>query len=220
MLKYVQSLKIANLIYRYGRYEVLSGFINGVFLIFIAFLVLKESVERVLHPQEVNTDKLLIVSSLGLCVNLVGVFAFHDLHDHGGGGGGGGHSHSHGHSHGHGHGHGKGKEGEDHHDEDEKHDHKKKEHKKKEKKKKQSINVFGVYMHIIADTLGSIAVIISSILIEWKGWVIADPICSFCISIFILLGIYPLLKGSSDILLQCTPEDFEHNLEESIAKVS
>jgi zinc transporter 5/7 len=83
--------------------EVLSGFINGIFLIFIAFAILLESVERYYHPQDINTDKLLLVSCLGLAVNLVGVVAFHDLH---GGGGDHGHSHSHGHSHGHDHGHG------------------------------------------------------------------------------------------------------------------
>ena len=59
--------------------------------------------ERFFHPQEINTDKLLLVSCLGLVVNLIGVFAFHDLH--GGGGDHGGHSHSHGHGHGHSHGH-------------------------------------------------------------------------------------------------------------------
>jgi cation diffusion facilitator family transporter len=85
--------------FRYGRVEVVSGFINGIFLIFIAFAVLLESMERFFHPQEINTDKLLLVSTLGLVVNLIGVFAFHDLH---GGGGDHGHSHSHGHSHGHG----------------------------------------------------------------------------------------------------------------------
>lgn len=45
----------------------------------------------------------MLVSCLGLGVNLVGLFAFHDLHDHGDEGE---HGHSHGHSHGHDHGHG------------------------------------------------------------------------------------------------------------------
>jgi len=74
-------------------------------------------------------------------------------------------------------------------------------------------------MHIVADTLGSVAVIISSSLIQWKGWVIADPICSFCISILIFAGTYPLLKGSSEILLQCTPEDFEKKQEKCFSKL-
>lgn len=71
--------------YGYGRVQVLSGFVNAVFLMFIAFFVLMESIERFLEPQEIKTERLLLVSTLGLCVNLIGVFAFHS-HSHGHGG--------------------------------------------------------------------------------------------------------------------------------------
>ena len=37
--------------YGYGRTEVLSGFINAIFLIFVAFYILLESAERILEPQ-------------------------------------------------------------------------------------------------------------------------------------------------------------------------
>jgi zinc transporter 5/7 len=63
--------------YGYGRYEVLSGFVNGIFLIFVAFSVLAESIERILEPPEITTDNLLLVSVLGLLVNLVGLYWFH-----------------------------------------------------------------------------------------------------------------------------------------------
>lgn len=68
------------LLSRYGRFEVISGFVNGIFLVFIAITVLLESAERFLHPQAIKTDNLFLVATLGLCVNLIGVFAFHDLH--------------------------------------------------------------------------------------------------------------------------------------------
>lgn len=73
--------------YGFGRVKVLSGFLNGVFLLFIGSFVLFESVSRLLAPPEIKSEKLLIVSVLGLCVNLVGIWAFHDLHgggEHGG----------------------------------------------------------------------------------------------------------------------------------------
>jgi Co/Zn/Cd efflux system component len=38
--------------------------------------VLWESLERFFEPPEVNTDRLLLVSVLGLLVNLLGVWAF------------------------------------------------------------------------------------------------------------------------------------------------
>lgn len=46
-------------------------------------------------------------------------------------------------------------------------------------------NMRGVFLHVLADTLGSIGVIVSTILIEQFGWFIADPLFSFycCINI-------------------------------------
>ena len=49
---------------------------NGVFLVFVAFFVFTESVERLMEPPEVSTDRLLLVSVLGFIVNLVGIFVF------------------------------------------------------------------------------------------------------------------------------------------------
>lgn len=74
--------------YGFGRVQVLSGFVNAIFLMFIAFFVLMESIERFLEPQEIKTERLLLVSVMGLMVNLVGIYAFHS------------HSGAHGHSHG------------------------------------------------------------------------------------------------------------------------
>ncbi|TFK74899.1 cation efflux protein [Pluteus cervinus] len=101
--------------YGYGRIETLSGFANGIFLILISVFIIFEAVQRILEPPEMNTSQLLLVSSLGLAVNLFGMFAMGGHHHHvraflvatfrANKGQKGGHSHSHGHSHGHGHGH-------------------------------------------------------------------------------------------------------------------
>ncbi|KAJ7695129.1 cation efflux family-domain-containing protein [Mycena rosella] len=79
--------------YGYGRIETLSGFANGIFLILISIFIVFEAIQRLLEPPEMNTSQLLLVSSLGLAVNLFGMFAMGGHHH-------GGHSHSHGHSHG------------------------------------------------------------------------------------------------------------------------
>uniref|UniRef100_A0A1A7XIW8 Zinc transporter n=1 Tax=Iconisemion striatum TaxID=60296 RepID=A0A1A7XIW8_9TELE len=50
--------------YGFGRVEILSGFINGLFLMVIAFFVFVESVTRLLDPPNINTD-MLTVSHLG-----------------------------------------------------------------------------------------------------------------------------------------------------------
>ena len=46
--------------YGYGRVEVLSGFVNSLFLVAIAAVVLSEALERLLDPPNINTDKLLV----------------------------------------------------------------------------------------------------------------------------------------------------------------
>ncbi|KAK7808051.1 hypothetical protein U0070_000052, partial [Myodes glareolus] len=79
--------------WRYVRAEVLAGFVNGLFLIFTAFFIFSEGVERALAPPDVHHERLLLVSVLGFVVNLVGIFVFNH--------GGHGHSHSSGHGHSH-----------------------------------------------------------------------------------------------------------------------
>jgi zinc transporter 5/7 len=80
--------------YGYARAEVLSGLFNGVFLIFVAFNVFIESIERIYEPVQIQGSNLLLVSVLGLAVNLVGLVFFHE-HAHGGHSHEGGCSHSH-----------------------------------------------------------------------------------------------------------------------------
>lgn len=73
-----------------------------MFLVLISLSIITEAIQRLIHPPEMNTHRLLFISFVGLVVNLVGIFAFNHGHAHGG------HGHDHGHSHGHGghdHGH-------------------------------------------------------------------------------------------------------------------
>lgn len=45
----------------------------------------------------------------------------------------------------------------------------------------------GVFLHILADTLGSVGVIVSAFLVKYFGLMIADPVCSMMISVLIAL---------------------------------
>jgi zinc transporter 5/7 len=71
----------------------------------------------------------------------------------------------------------------------------------------------------MADTLGSVGVIVSSILIEQFGWYIADPICSIFIAILIFVSVLPLLKNSSSVLLLRTPVKVQEQLPAALNKV-
>ncbi|KAK4537399.1 hypothetical protein CDCA_CDCA12G3424 [Cyanidium caldarium] len=62
-------------------------------------------------------------------------------------------------------------------------------------------NMTGVYLHVLADTLGSIGVLLSSFLIRRYGWHWSDPACSVLISVLILTSAVPLLQESGRALL-------------------
>ena len=62
-------------------------------------------------------------------------------------------------------------------------------------------------------------VIISSLLIQFFGWNISDPICSLFISIMIFLSVLPLLKDSAMTLLLQTPSHIQYEILDRILKL-
>ncbi|KAL4808076.1 cation efflux family-domain-containing protein [Aspergillus unguis] len=101
------------------------------------------------------------------------------------------HGHAHGHDHGHGHGHSHGNE-----------------------------NMHGIFLHILADTLGSVAVVISTILVHYSGWSGYDPIASCIIAILIFASAVPLVSSTAKTLLLTLPADVEYNVRETLSDVS
>uniref|UniRef100_A0A3B3DRD1 Zinc transporter n=1 Tax=Oryzias melastigma TaxID=30732 RepID=A0A3B3DRD1_ORYME len=77
----------------------------------------------------------------------------------------------------------------------------------------------GVFLHVLADTLGSVGVIISTILIRQFGWLVADPICSLFIATLIFLSVIPLLKEACEVLLLRIPPEHEKELNGALEKV-
>nr|XP_006818948.1 PREDICTED: zinc transporter 5-like [Saccoglossus kowalevskii] len=148
------------------------------------------------------------VSVAGLAVNLIGIFAFRHAHTHAHGKGGCSHgnSQSHGHSHNHNH-HG--------HSHSKQHGHG---HEHEPEPPRQNRNMEGVFLHVLADTLGSVGVIVSSLLIDQYGLLVADPVCSIFIASLIFISVLPLLKESSLVLLQRTPHHLENKLAEGLDK--
>jgi len=64
-------------------------------------------------------------------------------------------------------------------------------------------------LHILADTLGSVGVIVSAVLMSQFGWYIADPICSLFIGTLVALSVLPLLRDSTVVLMQRTPKELD-----------
>ncbi len=199
--------------YGYVRAEILAGFMNGLFLLFIAFFICSEAVERFIEPPEVKHERLFVVSVLGLIVNLIGIYAFQHGHPDG-------HSHAHhGHSHFHNHGHAHHSHvgnntaaGHDHHG----HFH------FRENSSATTANsqlMKGVFLHILADTLGSVGVIISAVLMKMFGWMRADPICSIFIAVLVAASVISLIKDSIFILMQRQPKELDDRLPHCYQKV-
>lgn len=217
------------------RAEVLGALVNAVFLIALCFSILVESLKRIVETEAIHNPFLvLIVGSIGLLINVIGLIIFHRHgHSHGGGGG-------------HGHSHAKKKKSKsdnllpDQNGEDRKSSHSESEETEmtndisnvatsevftpggnREVKsvgkpdvshsKAQSsaqLNMRGVYLHVLGDALGSVIVIISALIIKFASgpWTnYVDPGMSILMVFLILKTSIPLMRESALILLQTVP---------------
>lgn len=74
---------------------------------------------------------------------------------------------------------------------------------------KGDLNIRGAFLHMAADTLVSIGVVISGLVISHTGWFIIDPIISIVIAIVILVSTWELLRDSMRLALDGVPEGIE-----------
>lgn len=58
--------------YGYVRAEILAGFVNGLFLLFISFFLMSEAVERAIEPPEVNFYQTQLKICLIVIIFLLG----------------------------------------------------------------------------------------------------------------------------------------------------
>ena len=80
-------------------------------------------------------------------------------------------------------------------------------------------NMHGIYLHILADMMGSISVIVSTILVYYTGWGGWDALASVAISYFIIIATIPLVKSTASKLVLDIPEDNEFDLREALSGV-
>ncbi|RTM14595.1 MAG: cation transporter [Bradyrhizobiaceae bacterium] len=73
----------------------------------------------------------------------------------------------------------------------------------------ESLNVKGAYFEVLSDMLGSIGVIVASLLIMWKDWTLADPIIGAGIGLFIVPRTWTMLKQVTHILMEGTPANID-----------
>ena len=67
------------------------------------------------------------------------------------------------------------------------------------------LNLRGAWLHVMGDALGSVTAIVAGVLILVYGWVWADAVGSFLISLIIIFGAWRLIRDSVNVLLEGTP---------------
>ncbi len=70
---------------------------------------------------------------------------------------------------------------------------------------KESLNVEGAYLEVLADTVGSVGVIIAAILLETFGWTWVDPVVAALVGVWILPRTWRLGRQACRVLLQAAP---------------
>ncbi|UCE74720.1 MAG: cation transporter [Methanomassiliicoccales archaeon] len=147
----------------YHRAEIFAALINGILLVIVVIVILREAYERLLSAPEVRTTEMLVFAAIGLGVNLFVTFTLRGHHD---------------------------------------------------------LNVRSAYLHVLGDTLSSMAVIAGAIVMIITGNYLIDPILSILISLLIFYSSIRILRESVSILMERTPKHIDiEKLQEDILAV-
>lgn len=70
---------------------------------------------------------------------------------------------------------------------------------------KKSVNTRAALIHVMGDLLGSIAALVSGVVIQMSGWMQIDPLLSIFVSLLILKSTLSILKESYHFLMEGVP---------------
>jgi cation diffusion facilitator family transporter len=155
------------------KIEVLGAFTSAVILSVVAVTMLVESIERVFSPTTIRYDEALIVTVIGLAVNVASALLLLGKGD----------SHAHGHEHGLGHSH-------DHvHGAGCSHGH------------EHDLNLRAAYMHVVADAATSVLAIVALVGGKFFGWDRLDPVMGIVGAVLVGVWSRRLILESGRVLL-------------------
>ena len=75
---------------------------------------------------------------------------------------------------------------------------------------KKDLNIRGAFLHMVADALVSLGVVISGLVMMKTGWLSIDPIVSLVIAVVIVIGTWKLLVDSIKLSLHAVPENVDY----------
>ncbi|KAM9418942.1 proton-coupled zinc antiporter SLC30A8-like isoform 2-T2 [Salvelinus alpinus] len=220
--------------YGWHRAEILGALLSVVTIWLVTGVLVYLAVQRLIRDNyEIEGTIMLITSGCAVLANIIMAFTLHQSghgHSHGGLSSGHGHSHgnndkgNHGHSHAvgdrHGHSnksnhsHGNGNQENHSHGNGNVEQHGGVDIQRNELSESQpqaNASVRAAFVHVVGDLLQSISVLVSAIIIFFKPeYKIADPICTFLFSIFVLGTTITILKDILIVLMEGTPAGVKH----------
>jgi len=186
-----------------GKVYALSGYTSALILALTAFVMVFESVSRLIHPTPVQFGEALPVAVLGLLVNLVSAKLLGHQHADPAAGESAapqsasqgvappGHAHDHDHHHGHEH--------EGHHAHEHEHEH------EPAPAHAHDHNLRAAYLHVLADALTSVLAIAALLVGRYFGLAWFDPIMGIVGAAIILHWSWGLCRTAGRQLLDVAP---------------
>ncbi len=87
------------------------------------------------------------------------------------------------------------------------------------KTKGESVNVKAAYVHVLSDLAGSVAVLISAVLIYLTGLFWIDSLLSVMIMVFILRSAWEIIVEALNVLMETVPTNIDiHEIEKELLK--
>jgi cobalt-zinc-cadmium efflux system protein len=74
---------------------------------------------------------------------------------------------------------------------------------------KENMNIKSAFVHMMADTISSVAVIVTAVILIFKPWFWLDAVISILITVYIARESLKILMDSLHILMQGSPEDID-----------
>jgi cation diffusion facilitator family transporter len=159
-----------------GKLGDLAGFSSAIVLAMIAILIGYEAVARLFAPVPIHFAEAIPIAVLGLAVNVASALLLN----------GGDHHHHHDHSH----------AGHDH-DDDDHHSH---------IAAHRDNNMRAAVVHVLADAVVSLLVIVGLLLARSFGWLFMDPVAGIVGALVIASWSYGLIRDTGAVLLDMSPD--------------
>lgn len=73
------------------------------------------------------------------------------------------------------------------------------------------LNLRAAFLHILADVMSSVGILVAALMIYWLKWLWIDPVISLLIGCFAGLSAIPIIRSSVEVLLEYAPSSINPN---------